>query len=183
MRAPGSRPIPQRSTWDLSMKGHRPRQPSPSKTRAHRRLSFRGSGPTEHALMVCLESTHWPRGKKPPSRVVFDTKDSPGSFQKTATITTSAPSIQEPEVTMKGNVKEAPAAKIKATPRRIDLGPIAAGSVHKKELTIANQGGLPLKSGRSTEKRPRWSITTRRKTERCGSSPAKRETGDSIQAR
>jgi hypothetical protein len=77
-------------------------------------------------------------------QVVFDTKDSPGSFQKTATITTSAPSVQGLEVIMKGNVKEAPAAKIKATPRRIDLGPIAAGSVHKKELTIANEGSLPL---------------------------------------
>jgi hypothetical protein len=77
-------------------------------------------------------------------QVVFDTKDSPGSFQKIATITTSVPSVQELEVTMNGNVKEAPAAKIKVAPRRIDLGSIATGSVHKKELTIANEGSLPL---------------------------------------
>jgi hypothetical protein len=85
-------------------------------------------------------------------QVVFDTKDSPGSFQKTATITTSAPSVQELEVTMKGSVKEAPAAKIRVAPRRIDLGSITVGSAHKRELTITNEGSLSLEIRKIYEK-------------------------------
>jgi hypothetical protein len=77
-------------------------------------------------------------------QVVFDTKDSPGPFQKIATVTTSTPSVEELEVTMEGKVREAPAAKIRIAPRRIDLGSIVAGSVHKKELAITNEGSLPL---------------------------------------
>ncbi|HEY3277108.1 MAG TPA: hypothetical protein VGJ94_10845 [Syntrophorhabdaceae bacterium] len=77
-------------------------------------------------------------------KLIFDTKDSPGPFEKIATITTSAPSIEELEVTMSGKVREAPAAKIRVTPRKIELGPVTTGSVHKKELAILNEGSLPL---------------------------------------
>jgi len=77
-------------------------------------------------------------------RLVFDTKDSPGPFEKIATITAASPSVPELEVIMKGNVKEAPAAKIRVTPRRIDLGTVTEGAVYKKEITLVNEGSVPL---------------------------------------
>jgi hypothetical protein len=48
------------------------------------------------------------------------------------------------EVTIEGTVKEAPAAKIQVTPRRIDLGKIKTPHVIKQSLVIANTGTLPL---------------------------------------
>ncbi len=50
----------------------------------------------------------------------------------------------ELEVTIQGTVKEAPCAKIKATPRRIDLGGVSEGTVVRRKVTITNTGTLPL---------------------------------------
>jgi hypothetical protein len=50
----------------------------------------------------------------------------------------------EIEITLEGQVKEKPCAKIQVTPRRIDLGVLKAGSEKKQDVTISNVGTLPL---------------------------------------
>ena len=76
--------------------------------------------------------------------ITFDTKDSPGPFRKTATISTDIPGRQEMKVTIEGTVREAPAPKIQVKPRRVDLGAVQRGSILKQELAITNTGSLPL---------------------------------------
>jgi uncharacterized membrane protein len=77
-------------------------------------------------------------------RIVFNTDGLPGPFRKTVTLTTDIPDQEEIEVTIKGIVKEAPAAKIKVTPRRINLGGIKEGSETKCKVAISSTGTLPL---------------------------------------
>ncbi|OPY66480.1 MAG: hypothetical protein A4E57_02799 [Syntrophorhabdaceae bacterium PtaU1.Bin034] len=76
--------------------------------------------------------------------IIFNTAGLPGPFRKTATMGTKNPDQGELEVTIQGTVKEAPCAKIKATPRRIDLGGVSEGTAVRRKLTIANTGTLPL---------------------------------------
>jgi hypothetical protein len=77
-------------------------------------------------------------------RITFNTEGSPGPFRKTLTISTDIPEQEETEITVEGTVKEAPAAKIQVTPRRIDLGKIKPPYSVKQGLVIANTGTLPL---------------------------------------
>ncbi len=76
--------------------------------------------------------------------IIFNTAGLPGPFRKTATMGTKNPDQGELEVTIQGTVKEAPCAKIKASPRRIDLGGISEGTAVRRKLTITNTGTLPL---------------------------------------
>jgi hypothetical protein len=77
-------------------------------------------------------------------KITFNTEGSPGPFRKTLTISTEIPGQEEIEITVEGNVKEAPAAKIQVTPKRIDLGKIKAPYSINQGLVIANTGVLPL---------------------------------------
>lgn len=77
-------------------------------------------------------------------KIIFNTTGFPGPFRKTVTLTTDAPGQVEVEVTIKGTVKEAPAAKIRVNPRRIDLGGVMEGTVTRQKVTITNTGTLPL---------------------------------------
>jgi hypothetical protein len=76
--------------------------------------------------------------------ITFNTAGLPGPFRKTATMGTKDPGQGELEVTIQGTVKEAPCAKIKASPRRIDLGGVREGTVVQRKVTITNTGTLPL---------------------------------------
>lgn len=77
-------------------------------------------------------------------KITFNTEGSPGPFRKTLTISTDIPGQEELEITIEGTVKEAPAAKIQVTPRRIDLGKIKTPHAIKQSLVITNTGTLPL---------------------------------------
>jgi hypothetical protein len=77
-------------------------------------------------------------------KITFNTTGFPGPFRKTATLTTDTPGQAETEVTITGTVREAAAAKIKVTPRRIVLGGVTAGTVTRQKITITNTGTLPL---------------------------------------
>jgi hypothetical protein len=83
-------------------------------------------------------------GEKTPLKIIFKTTGFPGPFRKTVTLTTSIPGQDEIEVTIKGRVKEMPAAKIKVTPRRVNLGGVAIGTVVRRKVTIVSTGALPL---------------------------------------
>ena len=77
-------------------------------------------------------------------RIAFDTKGSPGPFRKTVTVSTDIPGQEDLEVTIEGTVREAPAAKIQVTPRRVDLGAVSPGRVTMEPFAITNPGSLPL---------------------------------------
>ena len=77
-------------------------------------------------------------------KITFDTTGSPGPFRKTVTISTGNLDQKEITVTIEGTVKEAPAAKIQVTPRRVDFGTIKRGSVKRQQFTVTNTGTLPL---------------------------------------
>ncbi len=76
--------------------------------------------------------------------IVFNTAGLPGPFRKTATMGTKNADQGELEVTIQGTVKEAPCAKIKVAPRRIDLGGVSEGTEVRRKVTITNTGTLPL---------------------------------------
>ncbi len=77
-------------------------------------------------------------------RITFDTKGSPGPFRKTVTVGTDIPGREDLEVTVEGTVREAPAAKVRVTPRRVDLGVVRCGHVTMGPFAITNPGSLPL---------------------------------------
>ena len=77
-------------------------------------------------------------------KIIFNTKDCPGPFLKKVTMSTDIPGQEEIEVTMEGTVKEAPAAKIRVAPRKIDLGKIKSLYSTKQGFVITNTGNLPL---------------------------------------
>jgi hypothetical protein len=76
--------------------------------------------------------------------IIFNTAGLPGPFRKTATLGIKIPDQGELEVTIQGTVKEAPSAKIKVTPRRIDLGGVGEGTAVQQKVTVTNTGILPL---------------------------------------
>ena len=78
-------------------------------------------------------------------KVNFDTAGRPGPFQKKVTFTTNIPNQENIEVfSIMGTVKEAPAAKILVTPRRIILDGAELSTGKKQILSLTNQGSLPL---------------------------------------
>ena len=78
-------------------------------------------------------------------KVTFETEGRPGSFQKTVTFSTNIPGQEKIEVfSMKGMVKEAPAAKIVVQPRRIVLNEAELNAGKEQTLPISNQGSIPL---------------------------------------
>ena len=83
-------------------------------------------------------------GEKTVLRITFDTKGSPGPFRKTVTVATDIPGREDLEVTIEGTVREAPAAKIRVTPRRVDLGTVGPGYVTTGPFAVTNPGSLPL---------------------------------------
>jgi hypothetical protein len=76
-------------------------------------------------------------------KVTFDTAGRPGDFQKSVYFSTSIPGQEKLEVfSMKGTVKEAPAAKIQVSPRRLAVDEQSSGQ--KQEFSVTNPGSLPL---------------------------------------
>ena len=78
-------------------------------------------------------------------KVTFATKGRPGSFEKKVIFTTNIPDQEKIEIfMMKGDVKEAPGAKIAVTPRRVVLEGAEKSTGKKQSFSIMNEGSLPL---------------------------------------
>ncbi len=78
-------------------------------------------------------------------KVVYATAGRPGPFEKTVTLMTNIPGHEKIEVfMMKGEVLEAPGAKIAVTPRRVVLSGLDRAAGKKQTFMITNEGSLPL---------------------------------------
>ena len=78
-------------------------------------------------------------------KVDFDTEGRPGPFLKKVTFSTNIPGQENIQVfSIRGMVKEAPAAKILVKPRRIILDGSELTTGRKQALSVINQGSLPL---------------------------------------
>ena len=78
-------------------------------------------------------------------KVSYDTDGRPGPFEKRVTLTTNIPGYEKIDIFMlKGEVLEAPGAKIEVTPRRIVLAGTERNTGKGQTFTVANQGSLPL---------------------------------------
>jgi hypothetical protein len=78
-------------------------------------------------------------------KVSYTTVGSPGPFEKHVTFTTNIPGHEKIEIfMMKGEVKEAPAAKIAVVPRRIVLAGAERSTGKKQTFSVTNEGSLPL---------------------------------------
>ena len=84
-------------------------------------------------------------GEKAELKVTYETTGRPGIFEKTVTFTTNIPDQEKIEIfSMKGNVLEAPSAKISVNPRRVVLEGAERDTGRKQTFAITNEGSLPL---------------------------------------
>ena len=84
-------------------------------------------------------------GEKTELKVSYATTGRPGIFEKKVTFTTNIPDQEKIEIfTMKGNVLEAPSAKIAVDPRRVVLEGTDRDTGKKQAFSIKNEGTLPL---------------------------------------
>jgi hypothetical protein len=78
-------------------------------------------------------------------KVVYPTAGRPGSFEKRITFTTNIPGNEKIEIfMMKGEVLEAPGAKIVVVPRRVVLAGAERSTGKKQVFSVTNEGSLPL---------------------------------------
>ncbi len=78
-------------------------------------------------------------------KVVYATAGRPGPFEKTVTFTTNIQGHEKIEIfVMKGEVLEAPGAKIAVVPRRVVLAGSERETGKKQTFSITNEGSLPL---------------------------------------
>jgi hypothetical protein len=75
----------------------------------------------------------------------YATAGSPGPFEKKVFFTTNVPGNEEIEIfTMKGEVQEAPGAKMVVVPRKVALAGAERSNGKKQSFSITNEGTLPL---------------------------------------
>jgi len=78
-------------------------------------------------------------------KVIYATKGLPGPFEKEVILTTNIPGHEKIEIfKMKGEVREAPGAKIAVTPRRVVLEGNELTAGKKQAFSVTNEGSLPL---------------------------------------
>lgn len=77
-------------------------------------------------------------------RIIYKTTNRPGLFRKRVLVTTNVPEQKYIMITIKGIVDEAPAAKIKVEPRKLQLGTLKTISVLNLIYRITNEGREPL---------------------------------------
>ena len=78
-------------------------------------------------------------------KVTYATAGRPGPFEKKVTFTTNIPGHEKIEVfMMKGEVLEAPGAKIVVVPRRVVLAGAERKTGKKQSFSFTNEGSLPL---------------------------------------
>ncbi|MBN2317963.1 MAG: DUF1573 domain-containing protein [Acidobacteria bacterium] len=78
-------------------------------------------------------------------KVTYSTEERPGLFEKEVTLTTNIPGQEKIEIfRIRGNVKEAPSARIAVTPRRVILDETERSTGKKQAFSITNEGTIPL---------------------------------------
>ncbi len=78
-------------------------------------------------------------------KVSYATAGRPGPFEKTVTFITNIPGHEKIEIfMMKGQVLEAPGAKIAIVPRRVVLAGAERSAGKKQSFAFTNEGSLPL---------------------------------------
>ncbi len=78
-------------------------------------------------------------------KVSYATVGRPGPFEKTVTFITNIPGHEKIEIfMMKGQVLEAPGAKIAIVPRRVVLAGAERSAGKKQAFAFTNEGSLPL---------------------------------------
>lgn len=88
-------------------------------------------------------------GEKTNLEVSYATEGRPGIFEKNVIFTTDIPDQEKIEIfTMKGNVLEAPSAKIAVEPRRVVIKSEDRNAGIKQSFTVTNEGTLPLEISR-----------------------------------
>lgn len=85
--------------------------------------------------------------------ISFKTEGSPGIFKKSVTLSTNIPGQEKIEIfSIKGEVLEAPGAKISVKPRRISIEGPELGTGKKQIISVTNEGSLPLEISRIRSK-------------------------------
>jgi hypothetical protein len=78
-------------------------------------------------------------------KVSYDTEMRPGPFEKHVSLTTNIPGHEEINIfVFRGDVEEAPGAKIAVVPRRVVLEGAERNTGKKQAFSITNEGSLPL---------------------------------------
>jgi hypothetical protein len=78
-------------------------------------------------------------------KVVYPTAGRPGPFEKRVTLTTDIPGYEKIEIfMMRGEVLEAPGAKMVVVPRRVVLAGAERSAGKKQAFSVTNEGSLPL---------------------------------------
>ncbi|MBN2241389.1 MAG: DUF1573 domain-containing protein [Acidobacteria bacterium] len=88
-------------------------------------------------------------GEKTELKVNYSTEGRPGLFEKKVIFTTNIPGQEKIDIFMiRGNVQEAPSARISVTPRRVALDEAERRAGKKQAFSIANEGSIPLEINR-----------------------------------
>jgi len=75
----------------------------------------------------------------------YNTEKRPGPFEKHVSLATNIPGHEEIDIfVFRGNVEEAPGAKMVVAPRRVVLEGTERGTGKKQAFSITNEGSLPL---------------------------------------
>ena len=86
-------------------------------------------------------------------KVTYATAGRPGPFEKKVILSTNIPGQEKIEIfEIKGEVREAPSAKILVNPRRIVLEGNERRTGKKQSLSVKNEGVLPLTISRMVSK-------------------------------
>jgi hypothetical protein len=78
-------------------------------------------------------------------KVSYATAERPGPFEKQITFSTNIPGHEKIEIfMMKGEVQEAPGAKIAIVPRRVTIAGSERRTGKTQAFSVTNEGSLPL---------------------------------------
>ncbi len=85
--------------------------------------------------------------------VTFTTEGSPGVFRKGVILSTNIPGHEEIDIfSIRGDVLEAPGAKIAVKPRRISIEAAERTTGKTQVISVTNDGSLPLQISRIRSK-------------------------------
>jgi len=86
-------------------------------------------------------------------KVTFTTEGSPGIFRKGVILSTNIPGHEDIDIfSIKGEVLEAPGAKIAVKPRRISIEATERSTGKTQIISVTNDGSLPLQISRIRSK-------------------------------
>ncbi len=77
-------------------------------------------------------------------KIIYDTDGRPGPYEKRVYLLTDSLVQPKLEITLKGEVLPAPAARIRVEPRKINVGSLRKGSQNKIDFKVSNEGNQSL---------------------------------------